>query len=289
MFRFYFILRQTILLLKQSKKIIFITIIFLVVGIVTLGATYMIGTKLFESSASLTGKINITAFFKLDAPPEDIERTVESVKAIEGVKSVSLITSEQAKQDFIAIFPQYEDIITSLKRNPLPYTAKIEISDLDSGNRIKELIKALPTIDSVVFSEETAQKLNNLVRLVWTLFSTILIVVISEFIFIVQSSASVLIDMRKTEINVLKLIGADRTFIELPFITLFSFFSFIAWILSTFILQRVNIWSDVVVQGLLPFGNVSSPLNTINVYLMLLLFSLVLGVLGSILSLRRTR
>jgi cell division transport system permease protein len=275
------------LLFKQSKKIIFITIIFLTIGIVTLGSTYIIGTKLFQSSLSVTSQLNITAFFSLNATPDEITSTTNQIKAIDGVKSVSLITSEQAKQEFLNIFPQYADIMNSLKRNPLPYTIQIQINDLNSGERIKDLIKALPNIDSVVFSADTAQKLSNLVKLLWTLFASILVVVIAEFIFIVQSSTSFLIDFRKTEIRVLNLIGADRGFIELPFIFLFSIFSIIAWAISILILQKINIWSDSIVQGLLPFSNASYSVNTINIFMVLLLFSVVLSVVGSLLPLRR--
>jgi cell division transport system permease protein len=275
------------LLFKESKKIIFITIVFLTIGIVTLGSTYIIGTKLFQSSLSATNKLNITAFFSLDTTPQEIANTTEEIKSIDGVKSVSLITSEQAKQDFLNVFPQYKDIMNSLKRNPLPYTIKVEINDLSSGERIKDLIKDFPNIDSVVFSADTAKKLNNLVKLLWTLFVSILIVVIAEFIFIVQSSTSFLIDFRKTEIKVLNLIGADKGFIEFPFLILFSMFSIIAWAISLLILQKINIWSDSIVQSLLPFSNVYFSVNTFNVFLSLLAFSLVLSVIGSLLPLRR--
>ncbi|PIV55360.1 MAG: hypothetical protein COS15_03795 [Caldiserica bacterium CG02_land_8_20_14_3_00_36_38] len=287
MFRFFYLLRQTMLLFKESKKIIFITIVFLTIGIVTLGSTYIIGTKLFQSSLSATNKLNITAFFSLDTTPQEIANTTEEIKSIDGVKSVSLITSEQAKQDFLNVFPQYKDIMNSLKRNPLPYTIKVEINDLSSGERIKDLIKDFPNIDSVVFSADTAKKLNNLVKLLWTLFVSILIVVIAEFIFIVQSSTSFLIDFRKTEIKVLNLIGADKGFIEFPFLILFSMFSIIAWAISILILQKINIWSDSIVQSLLPFSNVYFSVNTFNVFLSLLAFSLVLSIIGSLIPLRR--
>jgi len=287
MFRFFYLLRQTILLFKESKKIIFITIVFLTIGIVTLGSTYIIGTKLFQSSLSVTNKLNITAFFSLDTTPQEIANTTEEIKSIDGVKSVSLITNEQAKQDFLNVFPQYKDIMNSLKRNPLPYTIKVEINDLSSGERIKDLIKDFPNIDSVVFSADTAKKLNNLVKLLWTLFVSILIVVIAEFIFIVQSSTSFLIDFRKTEIRVLNLIGADKGFIEFPFLILFSMFSIIAWAISVLILQKINIWSDSIVQSLLPFSNVYFSVNTFNVFLSLLAFSLVLSIIGSLIPLRR--
>ena len=287
MFRFLYVLRQTTLLFKESKKIVFITIIFLTIGIVTLGSTYIIGTKLFQSSLSVTSKLNITAFFKLDAMPEEIVKTTGEIKSIDGVKSISLITNEQAMEDFLNVFPQYKDIMSSLKRNPLPYTIKVEIRDLTSGERIKDLIKDFPNIDSVVFSADTAEKLNNLVKLLWTLFASILVVVIAEFIFIVQSSTSFLIDFRKNEIRVLNLIGADKGFIELPFIFLFSLFSIIAWAISILILQKINIWSDSIVQGLLPFSSAYFSINTLYVFLVLLVFSLILTVLGSLLPLRR--
>lgn len=285
--RLIYILRQTVLLMKESKKIALVSTIFLIVGMLTLGSTYIIGQKLFETSFSLKQKINITVFFKLDANSSDISNTVDAIKLIDGVKSVDVKTSEQAKNDFISLYPQYKDFLSSLKRNPIPYTATIYLADSSSGDKIQSIIKTLPTIDTVIFSGDTAKKLNDLSTLIWSLFIAILIVVIAEFTFTIQSSVSFLVDFRKTEIKILQLIGADKTFIEIPFILIASFLSLIAWVVSSYVLTKVDLWSNSIVEGLLPFSTAVTNVNLKLVSLALLALGLFISFLGSLGPVRR--
>lgn len=288
MYRLFYILRQSFLLIKQSKKIVFITVIFLVIGMITLGSTYIIGQKLFQSSLSMKEKVYIHVFFKIDASSEDIKNTTQVIQNIDGVRSVQLITSEQAKEEFLSIFPQYKDTLDSLKRNPLPYAADIELKELDAGPRIESMLKTLPTIDSVIFSQETAKKLDNLIKLVWMLFIAILIVVSAEFAFTIQSSTSFLVDFRKNEITILNLIGADKIFVEVPFLIISALFTIIAWIISMFILVKVDSFSNLVVEDLLPFSTVVNHVNLSQIGLILLALSLLIGIIGSLGPLRRT-
>lgn len=288
MYRLFYILRQSFLLIKQSKKVVFITVIFLVIGMITLGSTYIIGQKLFQSSLSMKEKVYIHVFFKIDASSEDIKNTTQVIQNIDGVKSVQLITSEQAKEEFLSIFPQYKDTLDSLKRNPLPYAVDIELKELDEGPRIESMLKTLPTIDSVIFSQETAKKLDNLIKLVWMLFVAILIVVSAEFAFTIQSSTSFLVDFRKNEITILNLIGADKIFVEVPFLIISALFTIIAWIISMFILVKVDSFSNLVVEDLLPFSTVVNHVNLSQIGLILLALSLLIGIIGSLGPLRRT-
>jgi cell division transport system permease protein len=275
------------LLIKESKKIAFVSILFLIVGMLTLGSTYIIGQKLFETSFSLKQKINITAFFKIDAIPNDISNTIDAIKMIDGVKDVVVKTSEQAKNDFITLYPQYKDFLNSLKKNPIPYTATISLTETSAGDRIQGIIKAFPSIDTVIFSGDTAKKLNDLSTLIWSLFVAILVVVVAEFAFTIQSSISFLVDFRKSEIRILQLIGADKAFIEIPFILIAFLMSIIAWIVSSYILIKVNVWSNAIVQGLLPFSNAVTDINLKLIFVALLLLSLLVSLIGSLGPLRR--
>ena len=289
MYRFVHILRQFVILLWESKKAMFISIIFLLIGLTTFGSSYIIGNKLFKTSLTLKKNVSITVFFKTNDSENDIKECIDEIKQIDGVKSVQYITKEQAKENFEKLFPQYSDVIAALPENPLPSTAKIQIDDLSMGKRIKNIISTFPAVDTIIFSEDTAEKINKLIKLIWFLFIAILSVVILEFIFTVQSVTSFVVDIRKTDIKIMKLIGADRIFIEAPFIIFSLFSSFVAWILSIFVLNRINIWSSGIVQGLLPFSQKVSGISIAGLYWTLLLFAFIMTLIGSIIPLRRVK
>ncbi len=289
MYRFIHILKQFVILVWESKKPMLTSIVFLLIGLITLGSSYIIGNKLFKTSLTLKKNVSITVFFKADGSESDIKACIDEIKQIDGVKNVKYVTKEQAKENFEKFFPQYSNVIAGLPENPLPGTAKIQINDLSTGERIKNIISTFPTVDMVIFSKDTAEKINKLINLIQFLFVAILSVVILEFIFTIQSVTSFVVDLRKTDIKVMKLIGADRVFIEMPFIIFSLFSSFVAWLLSIFVLKRINIWSSGIVQGLLPFSEKVSNINVVELYWTLLLFAVILTLIGSIIPLRRIK
>ena len=289
MYRFLYILRQSFVLLNRMKRAVVIAVIFMSIGFVTIGSSYIFGTNFFKSSLSLKNKVDITVFFKNGTSYSDVEKSVDEIKAINGVSGVNLITNEEAKEMFIKMFPQYNGLLSSLDQNPFPYTAKVQIKDLELGSSIKSLIESFPTVDMVVFSQEVAKKVNNLAKMAWMLFVFVFIVVIAEFIFISQSIISLLVDLRKSELKILHLIGADPVFINLPFIIVVLFIVFISWGISMVIIQKVSIWSESIIKGILPFATYSSPVNITVLGSYLLLFGIAISLLGGIIPLRKVK
>ncbi len=289
MYKFFYILKQSFVLLSRMKKGVIIAVIFMSMGFVTIGSSYIFGRSFFESSLSLRNKVDITVFFKRGISYSDVLKSVDEIKAINGVSSVNIITSEEAKEMFIKMFPQYKGLLSSLDQNPFPYTAKVEIKDLELGSNVKSLIESFPTVDMVVFSQEVAKKVNNLAKVAWMLFVFVFIVVIAEFIFISQSIISFLVDLRKDELKILHLIGADPLFVNLPFIIVVLFIVLASWGLSVFILQKVNIWSVGIIKGIIPFSTYSSSVNVTVLDSYLLLFGIFISLLGGIIPLRKVR
>ncbi len=287
MFRLFYMLRQSLLLIGRSKKVIFVSIVFLTIGFVTVGSIYITGKRFFQSSLSLKNKVTITVFFKTSDSYEDVQKTVNEIKAIDGVKDVSLITKEEGENNFIKLFPEYAPLLKTLDENPFPYTAKVEISNISAGDSIKDLIASFPMVDSVIFSEEMARKIDNLTKIAWLLFVFVFVVVVAEFVFISQSIMSFLVDLRHTEIKVLKLIGADNLFIEIPFIFVIIFTVFASWVISVYVLKKIDVWSIDLIKGLLPFANYNFSVNTGKLFSELLVSGIAICLLGGIIPLRK--
>jgi len=289
MYRLIYVLRNTFLVLKETKKIALVTIISLLVGMVALGSTYIVGSKLFQSSLSLKEKVKIVVFFKQGLSSNDILSATSAISSIDGVKSVKVTTPDEAKEEFVNIFPQYKGILDSLTKNPLPYSATVELKDIELGNRISDVIKSMPVVDVVVFSSDTAKKINELIKAVWLIFISVLLAVLGEFIFTIQNSTTLLLDFRRSDIRALRLIGADGLFIFLPFVFITIFLNLVSWGISYYLLSKVNSMSSTIVQGIIPYATVSSNINFNLVLFQILLFSIAASLIGSLLSFGRFR
>ena len=289
MYRLLYVLRNTFLILKSTKRIALVTIISIFIGMVALGSTYIVGTKLFSSSLTLKEKVKITVFFKQNTQKDDVSNSVSTIAAIDGVKDVKLTTPEEAKADFIQVFPQYKGLFEDLSKNPLPYSATVELKDIGLGKRISDVIQALPTVDIVVFSEDTMNKVNQLITAVWLIFISVLLAVLGEFIFTVQNSTTLLLDFRRSDVRVLKLIGADSMFTFLPFVLISIILSFVSWWGSFYLIREVDKLSGSIVQGIIPYATVTGNVNLFYVMGMILLIALVSSIIGSLISVMRFR
>lgn len=289
MYRLLYVLRNTFLLLKSTKRIALVTIISIFIGMVALGSTYIVGTKLFSSSLTLREKVRITVFFKQNTQKDDVNNSVSTIASIDGVKDVKLTTPDEAKADFIQVFPQYKGLFEDLNKNPLPYSATVELKDIGLGKRISDVIQSLPTVDIVVFSEDTMNKVNQLITAVWLIFISVLLAVLGEFIFTVQNSTTLLLDYRRSDVRVLKLIGADSMFTFLPFVLISIILSLVSWWGSFYLIREVDKLSGSIVQGIIPYATVTGNVNLFYVMSMILLIALVSSVIGSLLSILRFR
>lgn len=287
MFRILYILRHTFLVLKETKKIAIVTVLSLLVGMVALGSTYIIGNKLFQSSLTLKEKVRIVVFFKQNLNSSDVESTVSTISAIDGVKGVTLTTPDQAKDEFVKVFPQYKGILDSLGRNPLPYSATVELNNISLGKRIADIIKDLQTVDVVVFSEDTANKINDLIKVIYLIFVSVMLAVLTEFIFTIQNATTLLLDYRRNDVRVLRLVGADAVFTFLPFILIVILLNFVSWGISYYLVFKVNALSTGIVQSIIPYATVTGNINFNATLLALLLFSLASSLVGSVISISR--
>ena len=94
-------------------------------------------------------------------------------------------------------------------------------------------------------------------------------------------------DLRHTEIKVLKLIGADNAFIEIPFVLVVVFAVFVSWALSLYFLKKIDFWSIDIIKGLLPFADYNFSVNTAKLFAELFTFGIVVCLIGAIIPLRK--
>jgi Cell division protein len=88
-----------------------------------------------------------------------------------------------------------------------------------------------------------------------------MLAVLAEFIFTVQNTTTLLLDYRRNDIRVLRLIGADATFTFLPFILIVVVLNLLSWWISYYLLDKVNALSSGIVQSIIPYATVSNNIN----------------------------
>ena len=168
----------------------------------------------------LRSKYKIEVFFKQDIEYGSAKSISASILKIKGVRSSTVINKDDAVRIFKDQFG--EDILAILGYNPLPISALVNLkrkSDqlLDASPIVNE-IKILDGVEQVRYQGHLIKKIERTYAKIMKYFPFMAMVFILVAVLVIYNTVKLSIFARKDLINSLKLIGATKLFIQMPFI-----------------------------------------------------------------------
>ena len=168
----------------------------------------------------LRSKYKIEVFFKQDIEYGSAKSISASILKIKGVRSSTVINKDDAVRIFKDQFG--EDILAILGYNPLPISAVVNLkrkSDqlLDASPIVNE-IKSLDGVEEVRYQGHLIKKIERTYAKIMKYFPFMAMIFILVAVLVIYNTVKLSIFARKELINSLKLIGATKIFIQMPFI-----------------------------------------------------------------------
>ncbi len=200
---------------------------------------------LVDTVDSIKDKVDMSIYVKTDttdAQAKDIQGQIEKLST---VKSVRYISPSQARTDFAGQNKGDAQTLEALNEatNKLPGTFRVSIVDINNPSQLDNFVKTNSIYKQhadpnrpASFSGERRTAIQNIGRAVQFaetagLVSSIVFIIISSLI--VFNTIRMAIFNRKEEIQMMKLIGADHSFIRGPFVVEAVVYGFIAAVLAT--------------------------------------------------------
>lgn len=151
----------------------------------------------------------------------DILPQVESrLKNLEGIEGVAFISKTQALERLQKEMGSKTEFFATLKENPLPHALEVTMGSFSSFDRVRELaarIEGLDMVDSVEYGQGWLGrflKLFNLFKMTgYAMCSLFLLIAL----FITSNTVRLAFYSRKTEVEIMRLVGATEGFIKTPF------------------------------------------------------------------------
>ena len=214
----------------------------LLVVFVTLAARQV----LLDTVGEIRNKVDMSIYVKNDIPPEDIQRIQDGLKNLKSsVVDVHYISPEEARQDFAQSNKGDAGTLNALNEatNEFPGTFRITPVDINKTDELRHFVDTDATLKKDIdpnrepsFAGERKTAIENIGRWVGFaekagLVASIIFIAISSLI--IFNTIRMAIFNRRDEIQMMKLIGADRNFIRGPFIVEAVVYGFIAAVLAT--------------------------------------------------------
>ena len=168
----------------------------------------------------LRSKYKIEVFFKQNIDLKVAKEVSDLILEIRGVRSSTVINKDDAVRIFKDQFG--EDILGILGYNPLPVSAVVNLKrnseEVLDATPIVNKIKNMNGVEEVRYQGHLIKKIERTYARVMKIFPWIALVFISVAVLVIYNTVKLSIFSRKDLINSLKLIGATRLFIQMPFI-----------------------------------------------------------------------
>ena len=229
----------------------------------------------------LRSKYKIEVFFKQNVDLKMAKKVSDSILEIKGVRSSTVINKDDAVRIFKDQFG--EDILGILGYNPLPISAVVNLKrnseQLLNATPIVNDIKRMEGVEEVRYQGHLIKKIERTYSRFMKVFPWVAMVFITVAVLVIYNTVKLSIYSRKELINSLKLIGATKLFIQMPFIFEGLIDGILATIISVpLILGTIN-GANYVIDNFTSW-NIELTIAPI-LFLWLTLLSGIISVLGS--------
>ena len=250
-----------------------------------------------EIVISLENKVDISAYFKTDAPEDQIANIKAELSSRPDVVSVNYISREQALADFKTRHAEealIQESLAQLEENPLEASLNIKTRDSSQYATIAQFLedsKFRSSIDKVSFYEnknviDRIGRLSGSIK-TWGLTATLFLALIA--VLVTFNTVRLTIYNQKQEIEIMRLVGASNWHIRGPYLAEGGFYGVFAALIAMVIFYPV-VWlvSDkisgfVEAVDLLAYFGGGAP----QIVLLTVSFGVLLGVVSSSIAIRK--
>ena len=219
---FFYSVRQGIKSMRKNRMFTLASIGTMAACLFLFGMFYFIVSNFNHMVKEVETSVGVTVFFEEDISQEQIDSIGEAIKARDEVDHMEFISAEKAWEQFVKEnFKDNPELVKSFGTdNPLKDSAswQVFIKDISAQEEVAAYIETIEGVRLVKRSDDTAKGLENANKLISYVSIAIILILLAVSIFLINSTISTWITVRRAEIGIMRLMGASDFFIRAPFI-----------------------------------------------------------------------
>ena len=204
------------------------------ITLIILFITIVASVILTNTAEMMKDKIDITVYFKPNTSAEILEQLTDTMKQDSNIKSVETSTSEEEYEKFLQENANSDEVLNILDEEmkalmigKMQSTMRIKVYNVDDLSSIKTIVEddelfkkytdkeKVPTYDVNQAEIATITSWAKIARTGGIILAAVFLVI---SILIIFSTIRMAIFSRREEIYMMKLVGADKSFIRGPFL-----------------------------------------------------------------------
>lgn len=241
------------------------------------------------TTTSIEEELSIVVYLVSDITDEEANDLEEEITDLDKVSYVTYKSKEEWKTEMSENDETFKIVLDYLEENPLLSSFDVKVNDASDLASVAAYIESSEGVESVKYGEGMVESILDAFSVVQKGTIAVVLALILVTIFLIGNTIKLTIFSRRSDIEIMRLVGASNVTIKLPFI----FEGFLVGAIGSIIPVCTTVYGYIIFysqfDGVL-FSNMLVLISPYNfIFLVALLLVFIGGLVGAIGSLRAVR
>lgn len=223
-------------------------------------------------------ELTIVVYANEETTDEQLKTLEKEIKNISTVKKVVAKSKEEWRLEMKSYSDTLNTTLDYLEENPLLDSFIVTVDNVDDLRPTALKIRDLDNIESANYGEGMVEDIISVFDIIKTVTIVMVVALIVVTAFLISNTIKLTIFSRRSEIEIMRLVGSSNTSIKLPFV----FEGFLLGLLGSIIPIIVTIYGYLIMYEQLGTSSSFSIIELVKPMPFVLITSLVLLVIGSV-------
>lgn len=237
----------------------------------------------------LENQVEMTVYLKDGLTTDQVMGIGKYLKAQPGMKEIKFTNKDQSMKDFRERMGDQQGLLDAINGNPLPASYQMSFQTPEQLKTAAEVVAKYQGVETVQYGKDIIEQLYKVAQVIRLSGIVLIIFLAGAELFIISNTIRLTVFARRREIQIMKYVGASNGFIRWPFLFEGMVIGFLGSGFASLILWEgyKTVVSEMAAAGLVFIPMI--PLWPFMGYttLIILAAGIVIGVMGSAISLRK--
>ncbi|PIC62678.1 cell division protein FtsX [Sporosarcina sp. P13] len=281
-------LRESFKSLSRNGWMTFASVSAVTVTLLLIGVFFIIMMNLNQLADNIENDVEIKVVAEPGADRVQVQQLLKQVKKTPGVEEVTHFTRDQELEKMIKSFG--DELALHKQSNPLGDALYVKASNPKETATLAKEISTYEYIYDVEYGEGKVEKLFNVLKVGRNVGLALILALLFTAMFLISNTIRLTIIARRTEIDIMKLVGATDSFVRIPFMLEGVWLGILGAIvpmvvITTSYAQLYSLWDSRLQNQLFKLLDPTPFLFQLN--FLLVFVAVFIGVWGSFMSVRK--
>lgn len=186
------------------------------VALLVVGTAVLLGLNLSRMATALEAQVEVVAFLRDGLSSSETARLQRVVASVPDVASVRFVGRGEALtrlRERLGDAPAFDDLETT---NPLPDSLEVQVADPGRTKGVAAAIAGVAGVEEVTYGAQVTDRLLALTRGMRILAGLLTLFLTGVALIVVVNTIRLTVIARQREIEIMRLVGATRWFVQWP-------------------------------------------------------------------------